>query len=256
VKVVEEPQLVVERKLPWLIDIFLYPLSASGIIHLAIFLFIPLLIKKLILSFIDYYGVVSLVLYMLLIGYIFYYLGHCVFSSSKGGYRAPDISIYNTPDRSELISQLFLMFGSVAVCFCPTAVYYIFTQRTGLVFWMLGACGAFFFPMVLLSAVMFDSVSALNPILIIGSIFKTFFPYCGLVLFFGLPILLAVLIISNLPQPRTLMGVVNYIFLVLNYLLGTAFIYQKIAFIYLSMIAAHLLGRFYWWHKDKLGWGI
>jgi hypothetical protein len=37
---------------------------------------------------------------------------------------------------------------------------------------------------------------------------------------------------------------------------GTAFIFQKIAFIYLAMVAAHLLGRFYWWHKDKLDWGI
>ena len=36
--------------------------------------------------------------------------------------------------------------------------------------------------MGLLACVMFDSIRALNPILLIGSILSTFFQYCGLVL--------------------------------------------------------------------------
>jgi hypothetical protein len=252
-KVIEEPQLVVKRKLPWPIDILLYPTSISGIIHLVIFLLAPLLIKK--LTFI-YFGIVSLALYILFIGYVFYYIGHCVFHSSKGGWRAPDISIYNAPDRGELISQLFLMFGCVAVCFCPAAIYYVIIERTDLLFWLLSAYGFFFLPMVLLTVVMFDSVDALNPIVIIRSIFRTFFPYCGLVLVFcGLGGLVAP-IISNLPKPHALQQTLFYICMLLDYLLGTAFIYQKISFIYLAMVAAHLLGRFYWWYKDKLNWGI
>ncbi len=110
--------------------------------------------------------------------------------------------------------------------------------------------------MVLLTVVMFDSVDALNPILIIRSIFRTFVPYCGLVLVFCVLGGLVAPIISNLPKPYALQQTIFYICIVLNYLLGTAFIIQKIAFIYLAMVAAHLLGRFYWWHKDKLGWGI
>ena len=254
-KVIEEPKLAaeVERKLPWPIDILLYPTSVSGIIHLVIFLLAPLLIKKLVFI---YFGIVSLVLYMLLIGYVFYYIGHCVFDSSKGGYRAPDISIYNVPDRGELISQLFLMFGGVAVCFCPAAIYYVITEQTDLLFWLLSTYGIFFLPMVLLTVVMFDSVDALNPIVIIRSIFRIFFPYCGLILVFCVLGGLVAPIISNLPKPHVLQQTPFYICMVLNYLLGTAFIYQKIALIYLAMVAAHLLGRFYWWHKDKLDWGI
>jgi len=107
VKVIEEPQLEVKRKLPWLIDILLYPMSVSGVIHLVIFLLAPLLINKFVL--IDYYGTIRLVLYILLIGYLFYYLAYCVSDSSKGGCRAPDISTQGIPDRGDLISQIFLM---------------------------------------------------------------------------------------------------------------------------------------------------
>jgi len=253
VKVIEEPQLAVKRKLPWPIDILLYPMSISGIIHLVIFLFAPLLIKR--LTFI-YFGIVALALYMLLVGYVFYYFGHCVFYSSKGGWRAPDISVYNAPDRGDLLSQLFLMLGSVAVCFCPAAIYYIVTERTNLLFWLLSVYGFFLLPMVLLTVVLFDSVDALNPIVIIRSIFRTFFPYCGLILVFCALGGLVAPIISNLPKPHALPQAPFYICMLLNYLLGTAFIYQKIAFIYLLMVAAHLLGRFYWWYKDKLNWGI
>ena len=259
-KIIEEPPLAVKRKWPWLIDIFLYPLSISGLIHLVIFLCAPLfisLIYRFLLQQLWPVGeLMAAILYLLFVGYVLYYLSWCVIDSTKGGLRAPDISIYNTPDRGELVSQLFLMFGSVAVCFCPVAIYYVITERADLSFWLLSAYGGFFLPMALLTVAMFDSVNALNPILIIGSIFRTFFPYCGLVLVFCVLGGLVATIISNMPKPQLLRQTPFYISMVLNYLLGTAYTYQKIAFIYLAMVAAHLLGRFYWWHKDKLNWGL
>ena len=235
VKVIEDPRLVaeVERKLPWLIDVLLYPVSVSGIIHLAIFLLVPLLIKKFV--FIDYYGIIHMMLYMMLIGYIFYYLAYCVFDSSKGGYRAPDISAQDIPDRGDLISQIFLMLGCVAICFCPVSVYYIFTERTDLLFWVLSAYGIFFLPMSFLGGIMFDSVNALNPILIIRSILNTFLPYCGLVLLFCAFSGSLVIILQRLP-------IWDFI--------------SKGIRIYLLFVLAHLLGRFYWRYQDKLNWEV
>ena len=254
----EETEAVAARKLPWLIDIFLYPFSVSGIVHMVVFLLGSLLLKMVVLDFLDYFsGLLTLVFYLLLVGYFFYYFGHCVFDSSKGGLRAPDISMHNPPDRGELISQLFLVFGAMAVCLCPAAVYYVVTERADLLFWVLSTAGVFFLPMVLLRAVIFNSVNALNPISIIAAILRTFFPYCGLVLAFSLLGWLAGIIISELPKPsEDLAQALNYVSVVLNYLLGTTFLYQKIVFIYLSMVSAHLLGNFYWWHKKKLDWGI
>ncbi|MHC4558733.1 MAG: hypothetical protein ACYTFW_16775 [Planctomycetota bacterium] len=261
-KILEDPPLAVERKLPWLIDTFLYPLSASGMIHLAFFLFGPSLlglIYKLILSRIFFGTLIALALYIMLVGYALYYLACCVFDSSKGGRRAPDISVQYAPDKADLISQLFLLLGSVAICFWPTAVYQVLTKRIDLIFWLLAICGIFFFPMALLAAVLFDAIHALNPIFIIVSISKTIFKYCGLVLFYCVLGGLVALVMSdlhNLSAPQNLRGAILYVFVIINYFFSAAFIYKAMALVYLAMVGAHLLGSFYWWHKDKLNWGL
>ena len=232
----------VERKLPWLIDIFLYPMSTSGIIHLVIFLLAPFvisLIHRFILGWVWPVGeVMALLLYLLYVGYVFFYLGYCIFDSSKGGVRAPDISMEPTPDKWDFVSQLVLITGIVAVCFWPVAVYYILTKRVDLTFWLLSAAGAFFFPMALLAGVLFDAIHALNPIFIISSIFKTFLPYCRLILslcIFGGLVALIFWILRRVPVPEIVSDAVG---------------------LYLLFVAAHILGSFYWWHKDKLDWGI
>ncbi len=239
---IDETEPARERKLPWFIDMFLYPLSVSGIIHLAIFLLVPLLIgllDRFILSYAGSYGgIVALILYILLIGYMFYYLSECIRDSAKGNWRAPDISLQPIPDKGELISQLLYLLGSAAICFWPTAVYYILTEQTDLIFWLLLICGCFFFPMGVLVVFMFGSISALNPLLIIGSIVDTFLHYSGMILFFYALGGLVALIVSIVPK----FGILSYI--------------PKFLSIYLLMVAAHLLGRFYWRYQEKLNWEV
>jgi len=252
-----KPDPLPKRTLPWIIDIFLYPISISGIIHLSIFIITPLLIQLIVLHFIDIFkGILSLFFYLLLVGYAFYYLGYCVFDSSRGGLRAPDVSINDSPDKSEFWSQIFLVIGVVAVCFFPVTIYYIVTEQTDLLFWLLLLVCVFFFPMVMLIAVLFDSVNALNPVMIITSIYRTFIPYCGLVLTFSVLTGIIVPVILGLPRPRDLIAGLFYVYSLMDYLLGTAFIFYKIAFVYLAMVTAHLLGRFYLRYKKKLDWGI
>jgi hypothetical protein len=252
-----KPAPLPERTLPWFIDIFLYPFSLSGIIHLVIFIVTPLLIGLVVFRFLDiFHGVMSLIVYLLFTGYFFYYIGYCVFDSSRGGLRAPDVTIYDSPDKNEFWSQVFLVIGTVAVCFFPAIIYYITTERRDLVFWLLSAGGIFFLPMVLLTAVLFDSVDTLNPVTIITSIYRTFIPYCGLVLTFSVFAGLVAPIILGLPQPQTLLSGLAYVSSIMYYLLGTAFMRYKIAFVYLAMVSAHLLGRFYLRYKKKLDWGI
>ncbi len=245
-KVIEEPQLGVKRKLPWLIDMLLYPMSISGFIHLLVFLLLPRLVSL----FVNFllrmvpqeirmaaYEIEWLYLpfYVVFYGYVVYYIIECVLSSSKGGYRAPDPSISETLDWRDLVGQALLLIGCVAICFWPTAVYYILAKRTDRTFWLLLSGGMFFSPIALLRGIMFDSFNALNPILIIGSIFKTFLPYCGLVLL--------------------ICALGGFIAIVLPRLLIWSFVSSGARF-YLLFVAAHLLGQFYWWHKDKLDWGL
>jgi hypothetical protein len=252
-----KPEPLPQRTLPWYIDIFLYPFSLSGIIHLVIFIVTPLLIGLIVLRFLELcFGFMSLIVYLLFTGYFFYYIGYCVFDSSRGGLRAPDVTIYDAPNKSELGSQIFLMIGAVAVCFFPAIIYYIATERTDLLFWLLSAVCIFFLPMAILTAILFDSVNALNPVMIIASVYRTFAPYCGLVLTFSVLAGPIVLVIYSLPQPQTLLSGLFYVISITYYLLGTAFMWYKIAFVYLAMVSAHLLGRFYLRYKKKLNWGI
>ena len=252
-----KPDPLPERTLPWLIDIFLYPMNISGIIHLIIFAIIPPLLWLLVLRYIHPFGGVPyLILYLLLAGYAFYYISYCVFDSSRGGLRAPDVTIYDSPDKIELFSQVFLVIGVVAVCFFPAVIYYITTERTDLLFWLLSAVCIFFLPMAVLTAVLFDSVNAIKPVMIITSIYKTFLPYCGLVLAFYVLAGLIAPVILGLPKPGNLIAGLFYLQSLMDYLLGTAYFWYKIAFVYLSIVSAHLLGRFYLRYKKELNWGI
>lgn len=254
----EEPPLADECKPPGPIDIALYPFSAAGAVNLGIFCLGPPIlgfINHLILSRIPFGTLIALILFLLLVAYALHYLAFCTFDSSKGGRRAPDTLAQDSPDKSDLISQLFLTLGSIALCFWPAVVYSAWTGRADAIFWLLSACGLFFFPMVLLAGTLFDAIHALNPIVIIASIVRTLPRYLGLVLFFCIPFALVAAMIANI-SPQGAMGTLFFPRILVSYFFTTSFIYKAIPLAYLTMIGAHLLGRFYWLHKDKLDWGL
>jgi hypothetical protein len=167
--------------------------------------------------------------------YVVYYVAHCVIDSTKGHRRATDLPMTNILSTSDLFEQVLLIAGCVAICFCPTAFYYLFTSRIDYWFWVLLILGGFFFPMCFLRGIMFDSFDALNPVAIFKSILSTFLPYCGLALFF--------------------MTIGGFAEVVLFRLTLWRFLRMFIIF-YLVFVLAHRSGWFYWWYKDKLGWGV
>jgi hypothetical protein len=243
----EEPPTADECKLPWLIDAFLYPISASGMIHIAVFVFLPMLVSFLL-------GLLAAVLspylqqgtgyiiallaapfYLVFGCYVCYYIAHCVLDSSKGTRRASDVPIANTFSVGDLVSQVVLLLGCVAICLWPAAVYYVLRRQTDSRFWLLLACGGFFLPMSFLRGVMFDAFDALNPIRIIRSIGSSLPGYFALALF---SLVLAGFIAEVVPR-----------------LPLWSFLRQGIGY-YLVFVLAHRLGWFYWWHKDKLDWGL
>jgi hypothetical protein len=243
----EEPPLADECKLPWLIDAFLYPISASGMINLAVFVILPQLVSLLVFVLASFLApflqsgtsyitrLLTAPFYIVFGCYVVYYVAHCVIDSTKGRRRATDLPMANIYSAGDLVAQVILLLGIVAICFCPAAFYYIFTKRIDFWFWVLLVLGGFFFPMCFLRGIMFDSFDALNPIEISRSILSTFLPYCGLVLFFMAIGGFAVAVLPRLPLWGFLrMGIIFYLVFVL----------------------AHRSGWFYWWYKDKLGWGL
>jgi hypothetical protein len=239
---IDQAEPVPKRKLPWIIDIFLYLLNLAGIIHLiglwlSVFLLCPLVMEFWGLG-IEYIPIV----YTLPVAYVLYYFAECIRDSAAGGCRVPDFWMHPAKsDKWDCISQLLVVLGCIAVCFWLVSVYYAVKERTDLIYWLLLACGGFFFPMVLLAVVLFDSYNAFNPILIIGSIFRTFLPYCCMVLLFYGGTLLFMKIDYHLCRLRLLPAL--------------PFIFRVVQF-YLMFVAVGLLGRFYWHYQDKLRWDV
>ncbi|UCF44336.1 MAG: hypothetical protein JSV99_05320 [Planctomycetota bacterium] len=240
-KVIEEPQLAVERKLPWFIDVFLYPLNLAGIIHLICFWLLVFLLCPLAMGFLGLGIEYTPIVYTLPIAYVLYYFAECIRDSATGHFRAPDFWKHPNEDKWDCILQSLAVLGCIAVCFWPVSVYYIVRERSDLTYWLLLVCGGYFYPMILLAVVLFDSYSALNPILIIGSIFRTFLPYCGMVLLFYGGAWLFMKIDSRLYGLRLLPAV--------------PFILRVVQ-LYLVFVAVGFLGRFYQRYKDKLDWEV
>ncbi|MCP4611650.1 MAG: hypothetical protein GY845_23320 [Planctomycetes bacterium] len=227
-------------RLPGFVDIFLYPTSASGLVNLAILSFLPRMLPP--LGHLDYwiYLPPSIAIIVVFIGYLIYCLSDCIRHSAGGNRRAPDIelSLSILMNAGELIWLILNTFICVAVCVGPLTAYLIITKQADIFFWLLVTYGVLFLPMVLLGLVLFDSLRALNPILIIASIFSVFLPYCGLVLlFFAVCGVIAILLLI-MPQS-----------FIISYLLS-------VVCIYLTMIMAHLLGRFCYQYRERLNWEV
>jgi DNA-directed RNA polymerase subunit RPC12/RpoP len=244
----EETELTGRRRLPWLIDIFLYPTSASGFTHLGIFTVIPLIIAifRALLGQIGLVvGLLGFLVNLALGLYLCWYVAECVRDSANGGLRAPEA--FASMGLGDMWSQARHYIGCYLIFLGPAFFYSLYTQKTDTIFWFLLAYGVFFFPMGLLACVMFDSVSALNPVLLIGSIFSTFFQYCGLLLLIMIIVLavrslLGIVETENMEQVRVAM-----------LMLGSVFYF---ILLYIFFVVAHLLGRFYWRYQDKLNWEV
>lgn len=246
-----EDEEVQERKLPWIVDIFLYPLNNEGLSIILMSAGIPLLLRML-QEFLRIFSHVFLPMYVffvlaaviqwisvgVLILYVSWYFYECVCSSAAGRIRAPQTAGC-TPGFWEMLGKAFRTIACFIFFMLPSTFYVGSTREPNdPVYWLLVGLGIFLFPMGLLAVAVFDSVWGVNPILVIGSIFSTFFQYCALVIF-------------------------CYVFLMLIPLAGyflrrvwiLGYLFMLVAF-YLGLILAHLLGRFRWKYRDKLNWEV
>jgi DNA-directed RNA polymerase subunit RPC12/RpoP len=247
----EETETPGKRRLLWIIDIFLYPISKPGSIMLGLIILVPLFIKILgktlsfaalgfppLLIIATIVVVVGIFIRVILWLYFYWYFCECIRGSASGQSRAPE-TISNAPGLGDMLLQLLKILACLVVFFAPVLIRFQYTRTVDVVFWILLSYAVFFFPMGLLAVVMFDSVSGLNPVLLIGSLFSTFLQYCGLI--FILVFCTAVLILKAAPNTQGAP--------VLAFLL-------RCICIYLMLVGAHLLGRFYWRYQKNLNWEV
>jgi len=238
---IDETEQLGERKLPCFIDIFLYPMSFSGLINLAIFIGVPLLINILWtilpiqLSCLFY--LVTLVIHIVIFFYIYWYFVECVRDSADGGVRAPE-GLGSTPGFMGMFWQTVNVIGCLAIFFTPFVLYMLLARRADIIFWLLLIYAVFLLPMGLLATIMFDSAIGLNPRLLVRSISSAFYPYCGLVLLFVTPVVVIGMLYTEVQESRL------WIFIIRSIVT------------YLALVGAHILGRFYWRYQEKLNWEV
>jgi hypothetical protein len=253
-----------ERKLPWFIDVFLYPANITGMVMLIILAGIPLLIM--VLSLLPLMGCFGGIVNIVIVLYAYWYLCQCVRDSAEGYVRIPR-GIGNYPDLRDMFSEMANMVGCLILFFAPAYIYTFITKQENSIFYSLLVLGIIFYPMSLLSIIMHDSAYGLNPLLLGTSIAKTFFRYMGLVLVF----LTGVFIIEYLPShfineylsfyaesAIASSNVKNFYSFFYSFYVRSIVITGLFRFVevYFLMVAAHLLGRFYYKNSQKLNWEV
>ncbi len=228
------PEYTGERKLPWPVDILLYPANLAGLASLGVIVGVPLLLSLLYLALwvIPFAGILFFVFDILIWLYAAWYFAECVYDSARGGTRAPQG--LDAGSTGEMWSRVSCILAVWAIFVVPMVVYLCATEgRTDAIFWGLVAWAVIFFPMGLLAMVINDSVSTLNPFFLLISILRVFFPYVGFVLLLG----------------AFAMGLA-----LLTYILPP--VINVTARSYGGLVLAHILGRFYWRYRERLDWGL
>ncbi len=244
---IEDAEPVPRKRLPWLIDSFLYPVSAAGLAMLGMFVLLPFVLT-LIGQGLVWLGIpviivpvafIFMVIRFIITFYMFWYLGFCVRESAEGHFRAPDTLAPDFDDGiGETIRQTLMILGTIAVCLLPGIAYYLIRGETGTNFWLLLAAGGFFLPMTMLSVIMQDGFWGLNPFGIVFSIIRTFFKYCCVAGMFYVPIAIIACFIVYVSKNDN----------AVTYLLFRA------VFVYLLIVASHMLGRFFYNNEARLDW--
>lgn len=212
--------------------------------------------------------VVGLIINIIIRFYRYWYISECIRDSADGQIRASE-TVATTPG----LWELFLIFLRLYVCIIVLSApiyYYLLNSRgversfsslfsftlfflwtvvtevgkSGITFHVLLFFAVFFFPITILSVVMFGSLRGLNPVLIVRSLLCIFVPYCCLIV---------LLCVSWLPVILMRRFIVTQ---VVSGHHGLILYLPRTVSIYLMLVGAHLLGRFYWKYQEKLDWEV
>jgi hypothetical protein len=225
------------RRHPWLLDILLYPSNQDGLLTVGAVGAMTLLANLLAYVPLPYFGHPRVFASVLVIGYLACYLAECIRDCADGGTRAPGM-LFGTFDFQDGVLQVGDLLALLVGLSAPAGIYALARWTIDPIFWTLAGAAAFCLPMGLLSVVLFDSTSAVNPKYWAPALVFALLPYLGLLASLAILVGSTAAAVSALQFP----------------LIGEALSSMLIA--YVAMICAHLLGRFYFRYEKKIGWGI
>jgi hypothetical protein len=177
------------------------------------------------------------------VGYLVSYLRRVITSTAMGDQAAPDWPEL-TNFLTDILSPLFQLAVTVAASLAPAIIVGMFVPgnaRAGQVAVSI-ACGlgGLYFPMAFLAVVMFDSLAALNPLLVVPSITRV--PGCYLFTVVLLAAVLAAKWCGDYFLPKLIPIPI------------VPFVFSTLVGLYLLMVNARVLGLLYLANKDRLAW--
>ena len=244
-----QPEHTGERRFAWPLDILLYPTSAPALIVIGLLIgatFLVALIQH-IAPALARAGLVFSLARAVMGLYAGWYLVECIYDSAKGGTRAPDFAMVSLREMWSRVSSLLIV---CIVYQMPLMLYKIMIdgfEVTGtqwqIIFWVLAAWALIFMPIGILRMVVDDSISAVNPLGLLASIFRVFPQYMFLLLVVAAAAALIWLAGPDAEQRQTLRPLPIEM---VGLLIAT----------YGAFVAGHVLGRFYWRNRERLDWGL
>ena len=216
----------------FILDALSYPFRGDGLLILSL--------GTILFTVLNFLGHFSLYLMIAGWGYLLLMLQEIIHGTASGEKTVP-----NWPDFDgfgELLGKWFQFFATLAVCLAPGIVMVRFGEQsenialtlTGLA---LGFIGLIYCPMALLGVAMFDSLVALNPILVIKSIFTIKGHY-----FLTLIVLVIVLAVQALTSG--LSGILPY----------AGHLIDELDALWSAVFVARVLGGLYLINRRKLEW--
>jgi hypothetical protein len=173
-------------------------------------------------------------------GYLFSYLKKIIASTAAGDRNMPD-----WPEFSEwhgdIVAPMFQFLLLTVLCFGPALAVYVWSEGDyPWLVWLAALVGAIYFPMAFLGIAIFDSLAALNPKFVVGSILRVPREYT-----------IAVAVFCGSIAIRQ----------VLEFVLGKLLkiplaptLIADLIMIYLLMVEARILGVLYFSEQHTLGW--
>jgi len=219
---------------------FVYPFKGSGIFLLiagTATLFLLMMLAR-VFCFVSF-------LILMFLGYLWSYYISIIASSAAGEKELPD-----WPDLSsfwdDILRPILLVMADGIVSLAPLIIYAVIITRwqfysdsepTPPLVHVFVVWALLYFPMGLLAIALFDSVAALNPVLIIRTIAKIPFRYLLACVFFFLVYYVNISVKGYLAQ-IPIVGIVVKTFFSL----------------YMMMVAMRILGLIYHTNAQKIGW--
>lgn len=217
---------------------FAYPFRRNGLILLlagAIFFVV--------LNFLSRWaGIVGLILGVFCGGYLFSFLKTVITTTAMGEEELPDWPEYDSWMESGL-TPFLEMAGVFVVCLGPWLIYRKFvTGYQPWVAWALCIGGISYMPMALLALAMYDTLLALNPVLILPSILRAPVEYAATCLVLGL------LALGSVAAQRWLNANANVPVL--------APVVGEFLLLYTLTVVMRVAGLLYCAKKDRLHWKL